>query len=393
MQSAYDRVVRILVVSVGVGSVLFTLLGLPGILEEHGHLNPAFSYPTIVVFCGLPPLMALVAFRAPVRVLKVLAITHAVSSLAFLLLWVPSMTDPGFFAGRGLPWLINTIAVATCEAAIALPFLISWIYMLVIAISSGLVRFITFADQNPAQAVQDTIMMLLLSGFLMALIQLTLRAGSEQDSAAAEAQDEATATAARSALDRQRTRYNDAIRDQVVLALDTAVQNSYEARFTAGELASTSLRTLDPLTRQTALAVTTPVAELDVALRTVAVGEGISYAFSQTADEAALEIPTEVADALVVAATEAMRNSVQHADRRGRATVRTVRATRLPQGVEIVIRDDGKGFNLRRIGVDRLGVRLSILERVNALAGARADIVSTRGRGTVVTLTWKAALA
>ena len=393
MQSAYDRVVRILVVSVGVGSVLFTLLGLPGILEEHGHLNPAFSYPTILVFCGLPPLMALVAFRAPVRVLKILAITHAASSLAFIVLWVPSMTDTGFFAGRGLPWLINTIAVATCEAAIALPFLISWAYMLVIAISSGLVRFVTFADPNPAQAVQDTIMMVLLSGFLMALIQLTLRAGSEQDGAATEALDDATATAARSALDRQRTRYNDVTRDQVVLALDTAVQNSYEARLTAGELASTSLRNLDPLTRQAALTVTTPVAELDVALRTVAVGEGISYAFSQTADEAPLEIPTEVADALLVAATEAMRNSVQHADRRGRTTVRTVRATRLPHGVEIVIRDDGKGFNPRRIGVDRLGVRLSILERVNALAGAHADIVSAGGRGTVVTLIWKAAFA
>jgi hypothetical protein len=393
MQSAYDRVVRILVVSVGVGSVLFTLLGVPGILEEHGHLNPVFSYPTIAVFCGLPPLMALVAFRAPVRALRVLAIVHAVSSLAFLVLWVPSITDPGFFAGRGLPWLINTIAVATCEAAIALPFLISWAYMLVVAIASGLVRFMTFADPNPAQAVQDTIMMLLLSGFLMALIQLTLRAGSEQDIAAAEAQDEATATAARSALDRQRARYNDATRDEVVLALDTAVQNSYEARLTAGELASTSLRKLDPLTRQTALAVTTPVAELDVALRTVAVGEGISYAFSQTADEQELEIPTEVADALVVAATEAMRNSIQHADRRGRTTARTVRATRLPQGVEIIIRDDGRGFNPGRIGVDRLGVRLSILERVNALPGAHADIVSTRGRGTVVTLIWKAAFA
>ena len=54
----------------------------------------------------------------------------------------------------------------------------------------------------------------------------------------------------------------------------------------------------------------------------------------------------------------------------------------------MVVTDDGRGFNPHRIGIDRLGVRLSILQRVNSQPGGHATVVSSKGSGTTVTLTW-----
>ena len=389
MQSALDRVIRILVVSIGVGSVLFTLLGLPGIIEQHAFLNPIYSIVMIVVFCGLPPAMALVAFRAPVRLLRILAGVHAASTLVFVALWVPFMSPPNALEGQGLTWITNTIAVATSLGALALPFVGAWVYMLVITVLSAVVRFITFGSPDPSQAFQDAVMALLISGFMMALLQLTLLAGREQDAAAAAAQEVAAQNAAKASIGRQQTRYHALTRDEVVAALYTASHNTPDSREVARQSAIQLLQKLnEPATAGPVLA-TIPVTELDVQLRTAAVAQGISYASSGGTEDGPLEVPIEVGDALVEATNEAMRNSNRYADKRdGIPAHRTVRATRLLHGIEIVIKDNGRGFNPRRVGVDRLGVRLNILERVNSQPGASADVLSVRGRGTTVTLEW-----
>lgn len=388
LQSAFDRVIRTLIVSIGIGSSLFTILGLSQIVEQHAFLNPTFSFAAIAIFAGLPPVMAIVAFRAPIQLLRGLAGFHALSTLALLALWIPSMTDKAAMHGGGLTWINNMIAVASSEAAIALPFIATWIYMLVMTGEGAVVRYITYGAADPSQAIQDAVMAFLLSGFMMALIQLTVQAGKEQDRAAAAAQDIATANAAKATLERQRTRYHATTRDEVVTALYTAAQNTPEARQVARESAIVTLSKLNQTGAIHSVA-TIPISELNVQLRTAAVAQGISYAFSETGQEAPLEVPLEVSDALVDAMTEAMRNSNRHAERRdGRDVHRTARATRLPRGIEIVIRDDGKGFNSRRVGVDRLGMRLNIIERVNSLTGASAAITSVPGRGTTVTLDW-----
>jgi two-component sensor histidine kinase len=392
IQSALDRLTRALIVSIGIGSVLFSVLGVPGIIEQHNYLNPVFSFVMIAVFCGLPPVMALIAFTTPVRVLRILAGVHAVTSLIFLVLWVPLMTQPEGMAGGGLPWIVNTIAVASSLSAIALPFLGAWAYMVVVTAVSGVMRYLTFGAADPSQAIQDSIMIFLLSGFMMALIQLSLRAGSDQDAAAALEQSAAAASGQQAALERRRSRYNAATRDEVVLALETAIRNTPESRDRARETAVLTLRKLETGESMAPVTMTMPLDELDKNLRTAAVGAGISYAFSQGADDTELDVPIEVGDALVGALTEAMENSIRHGNHRGlRTTVRSVRATRLDRGIEIIIKDDGPGFNPSRVGVDRLGMRLNILERIAAQPGARASIDSVRGRGTTVTLEWNEA--
>jgi len=389
MQSASDRVVRILIVSIGIGSVLFTVLGLPSIIQQHAILNPAFSIAMVVAFCGIPPVAALIAFRAPVRVLRIIAIGHVVASLLILAFWVPSMTDGSALANGDLPWLINTITVATTMAAIAFPVTWAWAYLVAVTLTSAAVRYITFGAANPSQALQDSIMLFILSAFLLTLVQLALLAGREQDAAAEFERGAAAAGGQKAALERRRSRYNEATRDEVVAALELAARNTVESREAARESAVLTLRKLQAGRSLAPVAMTIPIAELDTQLRTAAVAAGVSYAFSQSADDGPLDVPIEVSDALVEATTEAMENSIRHGNHRGsRSTTRSVRATRLPHGVEVIVKDDGPGFNVRRVGVDRLGVRLNILERVNSQPGAIARVDSVRGRGTTVSLEW-----
>ena len=51
------------------------------------------------------------------------------------------------------------------------------------------------------------------------------------------------------------------------------------------------------------------------------------------------------------------------------------------------ISDDGRGFNYHDIPGRRLGVRVSIVENIEAIGGA-VDLDTAPGRGTRVTLTW-----
>lgn len=391
LQSALDRLTRTLLVAIAIGGGLFTALGLPDIIEQFAFLEPTFAIACIVVFCGLPIVIGTLAFHAPIRVLRLMAGAQATLSLALLSLWVPSMT-PGALEGGNLPWIINMITIATVQAAIAMSFVLSWIYMIAIAVLSGLIRFTTYGSSDASLAIQDAILIVLISGFLMALLQLTLRAGREQDAAAAIAQESAAATAAAETLERQRTRYHAFTHDDVLATLLAASQDTPESREITKRSAIRALEKMDQFASDLPLAATLSIAELDVQLHTSAIATGVSYASSLNAALGPLDIPVEVCDALNEAMTEAMRNSIRHSGWvDGRAVHRTARAERLARGVRIIVKDDGKGFNPRRVGLDRLGVRLSILARVNSQPGGHATIDSTKGKGTTVTLEWNEA--
>jgi two-component sensor histidine kinase len=389
IQSALDRVIRTLVVSIGVGGLLFTLIGIRGIIDQFSIVNPVYSVFAIALFSVLPVVMAALAFRAPVRILRILAGVHAGGTLLLLALWVPVMTEPNALNGGDLPWMINMITLASSEAAIALSFTAAWGYAVVMVLLCWLVRYITFGAVDPGQAFQDSILIAIFSGFITALIQLTQIAGAQQDKAARSALDSATKTAAADTLKRQRAQYQNFTRDDVLATLGAAVANTVESRTFARRSALLALQKMDQLSSDIPVAVKVPLAQLDSQLRAVAVGSGISWASTLAAPDSPLFIPLEVVDAMTEAMAEAMENSIRHGARRGgRVIHRTARASRLPRGVRVIIKDDGRGFNPRRIPLDRLGIRLNIVQGMAAQPGTKVDIVSSRGRGTTVTLEW-----
>jgi signal transduction histidine kinase len=82
---------------------------------------------------------------------------------------------------------------------------------------------------------------------------------------------------------------------------------------------------------------------------------------------------------------------MQHADEAGRATRRELRIRGVRSGGCVIeIADNGAGFDRADVPDERLGLRVSIEERM-ANAGGSAEIVSAPHHGTTVTIAWPAA--
>ena len=101
-----------------------------------------------------------------------------------------------------------------------------------------------------------------------------------------------------------------------------------------------------------------------------------------------LNLPQEVARALVDAAAEALRNSLTHAAGPDRGPIMRTAALRSDaDGVTVTVSDDGRGFDPEHTGASRYGVSGSIITRMRDAQG-QALIDSSPGAGTTVTLSW-----
>ncbi|WP_368854164.1 ATP-binding protein [Nocardia nova] len=97
--------------------------------------------------------------------------------------------------------------------------------------------------------------------------------------------------------------------------------------------------------------------------------------------------PAEPVHVLGAAASEAVRNSVLHA---GPDATRKVLLSLNDSRIDVVVADDGIGFDVARIAPHRLGLAVSIIERVRRLPGGAVDVSSEPGTGTTIHMSWQA---
>ena len=97
-------------------------------------------------------------------------------------------------------------------------------------------------------------------------------------------------------------------------------------------------------------------------------------------------VPPQIAEAVLAATTEAVRNVVRHARTDGRCHISV---TAGGGGIEVTISDDGVGFVAGHVPLGRLGLRVAVRDRLRAVGGT-AEWASSPGAGTTVTLRWSA---
>ncbi len=93
------------------------------------------------------------------------------------------------------------------------------------------------------------------------------------------------------------------------------------------------------------------------------------------------DLPADVVQTVTAATAEAMTNAAKHS---GAETV-DVYAERTANSIEVFIRDNGAGFETDAVAPDRMGIRESIVGRLERLGGT-AHIESHIGAGTEVEL-------
>jgi signal transduction histidine kinase len=98
-------------------------------------------------------------------------------------------------------------------------------------------------------------------------------------------------------------------------------------------------------------------------------------------------LPVQAAEAVYSAAVQAMVNSLQHAGQSPDITRWLSIRGKATGGIQVDIGDTGSGFAVSTVPTERLGLRISIIERV-ANAGGMVEIDSSVGEGTVISIHW-----
>jgi len=382
--AAVDAVTRAMAIALGVGTLVFVLLALGGFVAQYESFSPIWSWG-IVGTVFVPPLVA-AALSGVLsrRLLQGLLAIAATGHLVGLVCLVPAITTAsGTLAPElGTPWLLSVSAIGTCAAAVTWRPAVAWVYLAACIVALGVDRVLASREAIAEIALQDAVYTMLFDAIFAALAIATTRAGRQLDAVADRVIHETRGSAATEAASRERSRIEALVHDSVLVALLASVRGMPHA----ADEARRALTQLDEMA-QDSPAEPVPGSDWMWRLQSLTTEIAPAARFTHEYDDAARPIPADVAAAILEASAEAVRNSMQHAGDASRA----VHARVAVEGVDVTVLDDGRGFDLAAIGPARLGVAVSILDRMRAIPGGRADIVSRPGAGTRIALAWRAA--
>ncbi|MDN3309958.1 ATP-binding protein [Microbacterium oryzae] len=296
-----------------------------------------------------------------------------------------ALPAPGYEPDGG-PWIFFLLSVAPAAAAITFPTVWQILWVVVVPVLYAYIRLSrgAFAPEYWIAAVYDLSLALIIGATIVALVWMFRSLASGVDAARSAAIAEYSRAASADAAEQERVEVAALMHDSVLAALIAAGRARSEREHQlAVSMAREALTRLANAESDEPEGSDAPVTSswIRSELQAQARALGLDLVVEETAPPMS-GIPGRVARALVLAATQAVANAIQHADGRGLAVRLSARGGR----VQIVVVDAGAGLDLAAIPADRLGIRASIFARVTAVGG-RAEIDSDGG-GTVVTIAW-----
>ena len=378
------QVERVFSRSVAVFGIVFGAQTVPWLLGQLDEAQPVWLWVIIPALFGTL-LVALVFAIAQVWVRQIQGVFAVLYVLA-LATW-PWFVLPGAEVFTGIHWLNYLISVATAMAAMAFPASIATIYLFLCPFLYVVVRVTPLGGgASWPLAVVEGVYALILGAAIVIIITMLRQAASSVDSAQATALDRYSHAVRQHATEVERVQVDSIVHDSVLTTFISAAR-----AFTpqAQELAATMAGNAIGHLRDAAAASPddgTTVRFTSLAERITDAAAALSSPFElRIRSVGTRSLPVQASEAIYSAAVQAMVNSLQHAGEGDVSRWVSVRGV-APGGIEIVVGDDGAGFDTSGPS-ERLGVRVSILERV-ANAGGRASVQSAPGEGTTVSIRW-----
>ncbi|GGK95564.1 sensor histidine kinase [Nocardia jinanensis] len=389
-ESAADRVLRGFGLVIGLVGTIAGLLELPEIIVQHREVALFWTLVTVSTAFGLLPVLAVVSLIDRPQLIRPVAGAAALGYLTAMVLVLAYF--PQVEAAPGPIWVYRLVAIGMLAAALAWRLLFAGVYLVVAAAFPGIVAYLMLDGTSWMNVLVSFARQIGLCMLLLWCVAYARRAGVRVDRETVRASEQAAAVAGTAARERERARFAALIHDAVLSTLLDASRDSG----TSPVLREQAQRTLDQLdeTRFAESDMDTLDADSAVGFLRAAVHEvnrSVEFTARQGDNGAALRMPVEAAGTLAAALAEATRNSLRHAAVPGRTVQRTVTVTIGAGGLQVVVRDDGEGFDRGAVPADRLGVSVSILGRMRQLPGGAAFVESGPGKGTTVTLVWGSA--
>ncbi len=311
----------------------------------------------------------------------------AVLYLGALISW-PFAVIPGVAVSPGIHWLDYILTVATAMAAIAFTARGGAIYLFVAPMIYSVVRTTPQGGGATWQlATVEGFYAIILGAAILIIVAMLRQAATNVDDAQSNALDRYGHAVRQHAVEVERVQVDSIVHDSVLTTFISAARAyTPEAQALAATMASNAVGHLSDA------AAATP--DDGSTMRLTALASKIAKSATELStpfrvrmrNPGRTSLPIQAADAVFAAAVQAMVNSAQHA---GAADVDRWVIVRglVPDGIEVVVGDAGAGFVLSDVPGERLGVRVSIMERIVS-AGGQATIVTSPNDGTVVTICW-----
>ncbi|MGW9629758.1 sensor histidine kinase [Agromyces sp. NPDC055520] len=373
--------------ALGLFGLVFGAQTVPVALAQTDALLPGAEAALMAVLYGAIVALA-VATVAKVAV-RTASLAFAVLYALALVAWPLIVDDPAALDGSA-PWLYYLCTVATTAAVVAVRPIWAAAYTMVVPAVYGVVRYLPAGGEaGPLLAVLDAMYAVVLGVVVLVIVTMLRQAAESVDSAQEAALERYDVAARLHANEIERVKVDALVHDSVLTTLlSAAAATTPDQEQLAARMARDAVQRLDEagVTGPRALdrvALPVLVRRLRAALTT------FSTPFTvRVVNAGGVELPVEAMEALYTATVQAMVNSLQHADEPGLSTRRELRIRGVRAGGCVIeISDNGRGFAIDRVPAERLGLRVSIEERM-ANSGGVARIESRIGHGTTVTVAW-----
>lgn len=383
-QFTQARVERIIRVVVALGCAV---LGVQAFLNAWGSRqeSPAVHLPLLLVVF-IPLGMMVAACLAGVAVRAAAGVFAVVFPLV-LVCWPLMVQGRGLHAG-GAPWIWYLLNVATAAAVLVFPLAMQIVWAALIPVLYAVARLLQLGIGSSATVgvALDATFAAILGAVVIVLGWLLRSVAVGIDRARSDAVASYAEAASANAAETERVAVAALMHDSVLAALIAAERaETPREEGLASAMAREALTRLANADQDSGEGPDEPVDAAAVAagLRTVVAGLAPDIPVEAEIGVGVPAVPGRVARALVLAAAQAVRNAIDHAQARGlRVSLRVDVA-----GVRLQVIDRGPGFDPANIPEDRLGIRGSIVARMAAVGG-RAR-VRTAAAGTLVTLDWQ----
>lgn len=371
--------------SVSAFGLVFGLQTFPSALGQLHSLKEPWGITVVVtIFAGLAiiPILAIIQWGV-----KFAMGTLALLFLAVIMTWPLLALDPEAIGEK--PWVWFLCSVFTAFAAVAFPLWLATAYTFVVPIAYGFIRALPSGGGVGAEiAGLDALYAIILGGVILVIIAMLRQAASAVDAAQSQALAKYANAVRQHATEVERVQVDAIVHDSVLTTLLSAASaRTPEAKELAARMASDAIGHLH------AAEASGPEDQSLVGLdrlseRIMKSAEAFSSPFVvEVRDVEVHTLPVNVAEAVYSATVQAMVNSMQHAGGPDVARHLSIRGGSPLATVHIVVSDEGKGFDEREVPAERLGLRVSIRERL-AKVGGHARIESSVGEGTTVTILW-----
>jgi len=309
---------------------------------------------------------------------------HALYMFFLVAVWPFILNSPVPTDGKFYPWI--WWAVDTGWLAAALSFKLRWtvVYFFVLNFAMQLVFSLPVGGSHNTQRLITDFLFTLLTNGTAAVIALLLRSAAERtDAASAESIQSAIKQARLEAQVKVRERLDALVHDRVLTALISASRaNTLVEAKAAGDLAKSALEKLSEV-ESSDESGTIYVSDLFQAISTAGVNLDPQLKSSVT-QNTNWQLDKQIANAFTEATIQAVQNSILHA---GANAQRELILKSSERDLKIVIKDDGRGFRPSRIPKGRLGIRVSVISRVESVGG-QVHISSEPGKGATIILEW-----